>query len=53
MKKRIDFGYFVVEGARSIVSHRLMSFAAVCMIVACLLLELGDLLVRIGLINVG
>ena len=38
MKKRIDFGYFVVEGARSIVSHRLMSFAAVCMIVACLVI---------------
>lgn len=38
MKKRIDFGYFVAEGARSIVSHRLMSFAAVCMIVACLVI---------------
>lgn len=38
MKRRIDFGYFVAEGARSIISHRLMSFAAVCMIVACLVI---------------
>lgn len=38
MKKRIDVGYFVAEGARSIVSHGLMSFAAVCMIVACLII---------------
>lgn len=38
IKKRIDIGYYVVEGARSIVSHSLMSFAAVCMIVACLVI---------------
>ena len=38
MKRRIDFGYFVAEGARSIISHRLMSFAAVGMIVACLVI---------------
>jgi len=38
IKKRIDIGYYVAEGARSIVSHRLMSFAAVCMIVACLVI---------------
>ena len=38
MRKRIDIGYFFAEGARSIVSHRLMSFAAVCMIVACLVI---------------
>ncbi len=38
MKKRIDVGYYVAEGARSIVSHGLMSFAAVCMIVACLVI---------------
>ena len=38
MKRRINFGYFVAEGARSIVSHGLMSFAAVCMIVACLII---------------
>lgn len=38
MKKGFNFGYFVVEGCRSIVSHGLMSFAAVCMIVACLII---------------
>lgn len=38
MKKRIDIGYFVAEGGRSILSHGLMSFAAVCMIVACLII---------------
>lgn len=38
MKKRIDLGYFVAEGAQSILSHGLMSFAAVCMIVACLII---------------
>lgn len=38
MRKRLNLGYYVVESARSIVSHRLMSFAAVCMIVACLVI---------------
>lgn len=38
MNKRFDFGYFVSEGFRSIFTHGLMSFAAVCMIVACLLI---------------
>lgn len=38
MKRRFDFGYFIAEGVRSIGSHGLMSFAAVCMIVACLLI---------------
>lgn len=38
MRRRFNFGYFLSEGVRSIVSHRLMSFAAVCMIVACLLI---------------
>lgn len=36
--KRFNLGYFITEGARSIISHGLMSFAAVCMIVACLLI---------------
>ena len=36
--KRLNFTYFISEGVRSIASHRLMSFAAVCMIVACLLI---------------
>jgi len=34
----MNFGYFMAEGGRSIRSHGLMSFAAVCMIVACLLI---------------
>ena len=33
-----NIGYFITEGARSILTHGLMSFAAVCMIMACLLI---------------
>lgn len=36
--KRFNFGYFFSEGFHSIFTHGLMSFAAVCMIVACLLI---------------
>lgn len=36
--RRLNAGYFVKEGVRSIGSHGLMSFAAVCMVVACLLI---------------
>lgn len=35
---RMDIGYFIKEGFLAIVSHGFMSFAAVCMIVACLLI---------------
>ena len=38
MRRRFNLGYFVTEGVRSIGSHGLMSFAAVCTIVACLLI---------------
>ena len=38
MRKRFDFGYFLSEGFHSIFTHGLMSFAAVCMIMACLLI---------------
>ena len=38
MRQRYDFGYFFMEGFRSIFTHGLMSFAAVCMIVCCLLI---------------
>lgn len=38
MRRQFSFGYFFTEGMRSIRSHGLMSFAAVCMIVACLLI---------------
>lgn len=37
-KKTFSLGYFIQEGFRSIFSHGLMSFAAVCMIVACLII---------------
>ncbi len=38
MKHGFNFGYFLSEGLHSIVSHGLMSFAAVSMIVACLII---------------
>lgn len=39
MRKRgFNLGYFIAEGFQSIFSHGLMSFAAVCMIVACLII---------------
>lgn len=39
MKRRqTNLGYFFSEGFHSIFSHGLMSFAAVCMIVACLII---------------
>ena len=37
-KGRTNLGYFISEGFQSIFSHGLMSFAAVCMIVACLII---------------
>lgn len=36
--RRINTGYYFKEGFRAIFSHGFMSFAAVCMIVACLLI---------------
>lgn len=38
MSKRFDAGYYLSEGFHSIFTHGFMSFAAVCMIVACLLI---------------
>ena len=37
-KRRTNLGYFISEGFHSIFSHGLMSFAAVCMIVTCLII---------------
>ena len=37
-KRRTNLGYFISEGFHGIFSHGLMSFAAVCMIVACLII---------------
>ena len=36
--KRINFGYYFKEGFHSVFTHGFMSFAAVCMIIACLLI---------------
>ena len=36
--RRINTGYYFKEGLRSIFSHGFMSFASVCMIIACLLI---------------
>ena len=38
MAKRINAGYYISEGFHNVFSHGFMSFAAVCMIVACLLI---------------
>lgn len=38
MARRFDFGYYLSEGFHSIFTHGFMSFAAVCMTVACLLI---------------
>jgi cell division transport system permease protein len=38
MARKFDGGYYISEGFRSIFTHGFMSFAAVCMIVACLLI---------------
>lgn len=36
--KRYDFNYFMLEGVKSVFLHRFMSFAAVSVIVACLII---------------
>ena len=38
MAGKFDIGYYISEGFRSIFTHGVMSFAAVCMTVACLLI---------------
>ena len=38
MARRFNTGYYISEGFHSIFTHGVMSFAAVCMIVACLLI---------------
>ena len=49
--KRFNFGYFLGEGFKSIFTHGLMSFAAVCMIVCCLLIMGSFSLVAVNLNN--
>ena len=47
--RRINTGYYIKEGVRSIFNHGFMSFAAVCMIVACLLITGTFSLVAVNL----
>ena len=49
MKRINNLGYFISEGFHSIFTHGLMSFAAVCMIVACLLIMGSFTLVAVNL----
>lgn len=49
--RRFNLGYFISEGFHSIFTHGLMSFAAVCMIVCCLLIMGSFSLVAVNLDN--
>lgn len=49
--RRFNIGYFFVEGFQSIFTHGLMSFAAVCMIICCLLIMGSFSLVAVNLDN--
>ncbi len=49
MKRSYNIGYYLSEGFRSIFTHGLMSFAAVCMIVACLIIMGSFSLVALNL----
>ncbi|MBQ9973839.1 MAG: permease-like cell division protein FtsX [Oscillospiraceae bacterium] len=49
MARRINSGYYITEGIHNVFSHGFMSFAAVCMIVACLLIMGTFTLVAVNL----
>ena len=49
MARRINSGYYISEGFHNVFSHGFMSFAAVCMIVACLLIMGTFTLVAVNL----
>lgn len=51
MARKFDAGYYLSEGVHSIFTHGFMSFAAVCMIVACLLIMGSFSLVAVNLNN--
>ena len=51
MTRRFDIGYHLSEGFKAIFTHGFMSFAAVCMIVACLLIMGSFSLVALNLDN--
>ena len=51
MARKFNAGYYFSEGFHSIFTHGFMSFAAVCMIVACLLIMGSFSLVAVNLDN--
>ena len=51
MARKFDAGYYISEGFHSIFTHGFMSFAAVCMIVACLLIMGSFSLLAVNLDN--
>lgn len=51
MARRFNTGYYISEGVHSIFTHGFMSFAAVCMIVACLLIMGSFSLLALNLDN--
>ena len=51
MARRFNAGYYISEGVHSIFTHGFMSFAAVCMIVACLLIMGSFTLLAVNLDN--
>jgi cell division transport system permease protein len=51
MSRKFNAGYYVSEGVHAIFTHGFMSFAAVCMIVACLLIMGSFTLLAVNLDN--
>ena len=51
MARKFNAGYYISEGVHSIFTHGFMSFAAVCMIVACLLIMGSFTLLAVNLDN--
>lgn len=51
MSRKLNAGYYISEGVHSIFTHGFMSFAAVCMIVACLLIMGSFTLLAVNLDN--
>ncbi len=51
MARRFNAGYYISEGVHSIFAHGFMSFAAVCMIVACLIIMGSFTLLAVNLDN--
>lgn len=49
--KRNNFGYFISEGVRGVFLHGFMSFAAICIIVACLIIMGSFCLVLLNVNN--